>query len=180
MDVAAAFSAVNESTWEHMKLLFFPMFLFSVVQLCCLGRTYPNFLAARGVSTLTGVLLIPVLFYTYTGVVGAHVMWADIAVFFLAVFGAFALDFRLLRRGRFTSLAAAAGAGDFMGPGVPLCVLHVPPAGAGTVAGSADRKLWRRRINRRAVPAGTARRCFRGFYTRTVDRAPDGGYNKTS
>ena len=27
---AAAFSAVNESTWEHMKLLFFPMFLFSM------------------------------------------------------------------------------------------------------------------------------------------------------
>ena len=24
------FSAVNESTWEHMKLLFFPMFLFSL------------------------------------------------------------------------------------------------------------------------------------------------------
>ena len=61
---AAAFSAVNESTWEHMKLLFFPMFLFSVVQVCCLGRNYPNFLAARGVSTVTGVALIPVLFYT--------------------------------------------------------------------------------------------------------------------
>ena len=59
---AAAFSAVNESTWEHMKLLFFPMFLFSVVQVCCLGRNYPNFLAARGVSTVTGVALIPVLF----------------------------------------------------------------------------------------------------------------------
>ena len=101
---AAAFSAVNESTWEHMKLLFFPMFLTSVVQLCCLGRTYPNFLAVRGVSTLAGTALIPVLFYTYTGVVGRHVMWADIAVFYLSVLGAFALDFRLLRRGRFTSL----------------------------------------------------------------------------
>ena len=56
---AAAFSAVNESTWEHMKLLFFPMFLFSVVQVCCLGRNYPNFLAARGVSTVTGVALTP-------------------------------------------------------------------------------------------------------------------------
>ena len=52
--VAAAFSAVNESTWEHMKLLFFPLFFCSVVQLCCLGRTYPNFLAVRGVSTLAG------------------------------------------------------------------------------------------------------------------------------
>ena len=102
--VAAAFSAVNESTWEHMKLLFFPMFLFTVIQLCFLARMYPNFLAVRGVSVLTGVGLIPVLFYTYTGVLGGHVMWADIGVFFLAALGAFALDFRLLRRGRFTSL----------------------------------------------------------------------------
>ena len=102
--VAAAFSAVNESTWEHMKLLFFPMFLFSVVQLCSLGRNYPNFLAVRGVSTLVGTVLIPVLFYTYTGVMGGHVIWADVAVFCLSVLVAFALDFRLLRRGRFTSL----------------------------------------------------------------------------
>ena len=87
-----------------MKLLFFPMFLTSVVQLCCLGRTYPNFLAVRGVSTLAGTALIPVLFYTYTGVLGRHLLWADIAVFYLSVLGAFALDFRLLRRGRFTSL----------------------------------------------------------------------------
>ena len=102
--LTAAFSAVNESTWEHMKLLFFPMFLFSVVQVCALGKNYPNFLAVRAVSTLTGLLLIPVLFYTYTGVLGFHIMWADIAVFYLADLGAFALDFRLRHRGRFTSL----------------------------------------------------------------------------
>ena len=102
--VAAAFSAVNESTWEHMKLLFFPLFLFSVVQVCFQGRTYPNFLAVRGISTLTGVTLIPVLFYTYTGVLGSHLPWADIAIFYIAVLAVFALDRRLLRRGRFTSL----------------------------------------------------------------------------
>ena len=102
--VAAAFSAVNESTWEHMKLLFFPMFVFSVVQLGVQGRTYPNFLAVRGISTLAGTALIPALFYTYAGALGFHVMWADIAVFYLSALGAFALDFRLLRRGRFSSL----------------------------------------------------------------------------
>ena len=103
--LAALISPVNESTWEHMKLLFFPMFLTSVVQLCCLGRTYPNFLAVRGVSTLAGTALIPVLFYTYTGVVGRHVMWADIAVFYLSVLGAFALDFVILTVGEMTSFA---------------------------------------------------------------------------
>ena len=98
--VAAAFSAVNESTWEHMKLLFFPLFLFSVVQVCVMGRNYPNFLAVRAVSILTGLVLIPVLFYTYTGVLGRSVDWVNIALFFLAALGAFLLDFRLLRRSR--------------------------------------------------------------------------------
>lgn len=101
--IAAAFSAVNESTWEHMKLLFFPMFLFSLVQVCVMGRNYPNFLAARTVSILTGLLLIPVLFYTYTGILGYNLDWANIAVFILAALGAFMLDFFLLRR---TCLAA--------------------------------------------------------------------------
>lgn len=101
--LAAAFSAVNESTWEHMKLLFFPMFLFSVAQVIALGRQYPNFLAVRAVSTLAGLILIPVLFYTYTGVLGKNVMWVDVAIFILSALGAFALDWRLLRRGRWSS-----------------------------------------------------------------------------
>lgn len=100
--LTAAFSAVNESTWEHMKLLFVPLFLFSVVQICVMGKNYPNFLAVRAVSTLAGLVLIPVLFYTYTGVLGFHVMWADIAVFFLADLGTFALDHHLLGRERFS------------------------------------------------------------------------------
>lgn len=97
---AAVVSAVNESTWEHMKLLFVPLFLFSVAQLCVQGRYYPHFLWTRALSALAGLALIPVLFYTYTGVLGFHAVWADIAVFFLADGGAFALDGWLLRRGR--------------------------------------------------------------------------------
>ena len=98
--LAAAFSAVNESTWEHMKLLFFPALVFSVVQVWALGRTYPDLLEGRGLSVLAGLALIPTLFYTYTGVLGFHVMWADIAVFFLAALGMCALEFRLLGRRR--------------------------------------------------------------------------------
>ena len=100
---AAVVSAVNESTWEHMKLLFVPMFLFSVVQVCVLGKTYPNFLAVRAVSIVTGLTLIPVLYYTYTGAWGQMRDWANIAVFFLAALGAFLLDCSLLRRNRLSA-----------------------------------------------------------------------------
>lgn len=102
--LTAAFSAVNESTWEHMKLLFAPLFLFSVAQVCFLGRDYPNFLWVRAVSALAGLLLIPVLFYTYTGILGRHFTWVDIAIFFLADAAVFLLDSRLLRRGRYGAL----------------------------------------------------------------------------
>ena len=59
---AAALSPVSESVWEHMKLLFVPLFLFTIVQLCLMGRTESNLLAVRGVSALTGLVLIPVLY----------------------------------------------------------------------------------------------------------------------
>ena len=97
---AAVISAVNESTWEHMKLLFVPIFLFSVVQVCVMGRDYPNLPAVRAVSTLAGLALIPILFYTYTGIIGRNINWVDIAIFFAADLAAFALDLWLLRRGR--------------------------------------------------------------------------------
>lgn len=98
--LAAVVSSVNESTWEHLKLLFIPLFLFSLVQICLQGRTYPNLPAVRALSALTGLALIPLLFYTYTGALGWHNVWVDIAIFFLADLAAFTLDFRLLRRGR--------------------------------------------------------------------------------
>ena len=98
---AAVFSAVNESVWEHMKLLYVPLFLLSMVQLCCQGRTSSNYLAVRAASALFGTALIPVLYYTYTGALGRDFLAADIAVFLLAAALTFLLDRVLRRKGTF-------------------------------------------------------------------------------
>ena len=45
---AMAFSAVNESVWEHMKLLYVPVFVFTLVQAGFLGRQYPDLFDVRG------------------------------------------------------------------------------------------------------------------------------------
>lgn len=99
-----AFAAVNESVWEHMKLLFFPTFLFSGVQMSAIGRNYPNFLASRTISVLMGLVLIPTVFYTYSGALGFRVEWFDILIFYLADGVMFLTDYRLLRQGRMTAL----------------------------------------------------------------------------
>ena len=94
----ALFSAVNESTWEHMKLLYFPMLLFAVVQ-SFYGREYPHFWCVKAAGAATGLLLIPLLFYAYNGALGRSPDWVNIALFFVAAAGAFLLESHLFRRG---------------------------------------------------------------------------------
>lgn len=98
--VAAAFSAVNESVWEHMKILFLPLFLMTLVEMVVFTERYRNFLAVKFVSVLFGVLLVPVLYYTYTGVWGRSSMAADIAIYYIAAAASAWLGCRLLEQGR--------------------------------------------------------------------------------
>ena len=60
----APFSGVNESTWEHMKLLFWPMLLFLAVQ-SIFFRDYDSFICVKLRGILIGLCLIPTLFYLY-------------------------------------------------------------------------------------------------------------------
>ena len=81
----ASFSAVNESTWEHLKLLFFPMFLTTVIGYFYIGNNSSNFLCARLLSILTAILFTITFFYTYTGIVGTNFAFVNISIFFVAV-----------------------------------------------------------------------------------------------
>ena len=99
--IVAAFSAVNESTWEHMKLLFVPLFLTTLVEMAALTEQYRNFLAVKLAAILLGLVLIPALFYTYSGVWGRTSTVVDIAIYYLAAAVSCLTSCRLLERGRF-------------------------------------------------------------------------------
>lgn len=79
------FSAVNESTWEHLKLLFWPSFFFSIIEYIFIGKDYNNYITAKAVSFYTGILSIIFLFYTYTGIVGDNFIVIDILNFIISV-----------------------------------------------------------------------------------------------
>ena len=82
--VAAMVSAVNESIWEHMKLIYYPMLLFSLIEYRFWGKDDKQFWCIKLAGILLGLTLIPVLYYTYTGIFGVSVDWLNIAIFFLA------------------------------------------------------------------------------------------------
>ena len=67
---AALFSAVNESIWEHMKLIYYPMLLFSLIEYRVWGKEVDGFWCVKLKGVLLALVLIPALFYTYTGALG--------------------------------------------------------------------------------------------------------------
>lgn len=93
--LAGLFSAVNESTWEHMKLFYFPFLAFSVIEAVLLKRKSNGFWCVKLCGLLAGLLTIPLLYYTYTGIFGRSVDWFNITIFFIAAAVAFWVEYRL-------------------------------------------------------------------------------------
>lgn len=89
------FVPINESIWEHMKLLFFPMLLCSSVIVLKCREKYPCIAPSFCFGILAGTLLIPVLYYAYTYILGKNFFILDISVFILSVLTAFWLSYKL-------------------------------------------------------------------------------------
>ena len=89
--LAAPFSGVNESTWEHMKLLFWPLFLFALIQRLFF-QEQENYWCMKLAEVLLGLVLIPVLFYTYNGAFGKSPDWVNIAIFYITAAAVFLFE----------------------------------------------------------------------------------------
>jgi hypothetical protein len=113
--LVALFVPVNESVWEHIKLLFFPMFvlLFIVYFFLCLPKkspysqktgktcsnTYVNsYLFGMAMGLLTGIFSIIVLFYTTYGIIGHSIDWLNIVIFIIANILSHLVFFRIASR----------------------------------------------------------------------------------
>lgn len=93
--LAGLISPVNESTWEHLKLLFFPVLIFTIFEYFYIGRLFPAFITARTIGCTAGLLFIVAFYYTYTGIIGEHYLWMDILTFFLGVILCYTLTWNL-------------------------------------------------------------------------------------
>ena len=82
--LVAIFSAINESVWEHLKLLFFPMLLTTIIGYFYFGKRLSNFLCSKTIGIVVAMMFTVIFFYTYTGILGTNIAIIDIASFFIA------------------------------------------------------------------------------------------------
>ena len=98
--IVGLFCPVNESVWEHLKLVFFPYLIFSVAQLIAFKGRLTRFFMSKTLGVSAGMFLILVIHYTYSGAIGGSSTAADIASFYAAVGAAFFVSHTVLRNSR--------------------------------------------------------------------------------
>ena len=83
--IVGLFSAVNESTWEHLKLIYFPWILMALIGYFVIGKRTNNYWTAQAVGIITAIAFTIIFFYTYTGIIGTNYGWLNIATFIVAI-----------------------------------------------------------------------------------------------
>ena len=76
-----AFAPVNESVWEHLKLIMFPALAVSFVEFLIYGSKTQGFVASKGIAAILGMIFVVASYYTYIGIAGNHFFIADIIIF---------------------------------------------------------------------------------------------------
>ncbi|MGN1298270.1 MAG: DUF6512 family protein [Clostridia bacterium] len=94
----ASFSAVNESVWEHLKLVFYPMLLMAIIEYFFVKRIANNYIEAKTIGIFTAMSFVIVSFFTYTGIIGTHFLIMDILIFMISIILGEWISYRLMKR----------------------------------------------------------------------------------
>jgi len=84
-----AFTPVNESVWEHIKIIFFPYLFFSIVEFFVLKEPALAFWGVKSIVLMLIPLTIVTLFYTYSGIWGRNFLPIDILIGYISLFVAY-------------------------------------------------------------------------------------------
>lgn len=83
--VIGLLAPVSESTWEHLKLLFFPAAFWALAGSVLLRKSMPGILAPCTAGICAGMLSVVTFFYTYTGILGTNWLPLDVLTFYAGV-----------------------------------------------------------------------------------------------
>ena len=97
------FEWINESSWEHLKLIFFPYLVFSIIQYSFFGKS-KSLAFSKAIGVTVGMATILAIFYTYSGIVGKNIDTINILSFFIGVSVAFLVDSKMQKSSTFDDL----------------------------------------------------------------------------
>jgi len=92
--IVGAFSAVNESVWEHLKLGYWALVMFSIPEYFFINKSVNNYFLAKLTGIIALELTVLIIFYGYFLFTRRSIFWINIASF---VLGALACQYTVYR-----------------------------------------------------------------------------------
>lgn len=83
--IVGLFVPVNESVWEHLKLGYWSVVLFSIAEYLQLKNSVNNYYLAKLIGVLTLEITILLIFYGYTFIAGENIFLMDISSYVMGV-----------------------------------------------------------------------------------------------
>lgn len=81
--IIGAISPVNESLWEHLKMGYFPLLIFSIIEYFYIKNKVKSFFLPKAIGIISMELFIVIVFYTYTYITKKANFIIDICSFIL-------------------------------------------------------------------------------------------------
>jgi hypothetical protein len=101
--LVGVFSAVNESVWEHLKIAFWPALLYLIIEYRYLYKKSNNFFASKTLGIYSIMIIIPLIFYSYTAFLEESLI-IDIGSFIFAIIFGQLVSYRLLTYKKFARI----------------------------------------------------------------------------
>ena len=95
---AALIAAVNESTWEHFKIAFWPSMIWAIIEYLFIRKNVNNFAVAKAAGLLIMPLVTAVLFYGYNAITRQHYLFLDVIIFIISAITGQIISMRLMSR----------------------------------------------------------------------------------
>lgn len=99
--IVGLFNPVNESVWEHLKLMFFPFLLWWIVIYLVKNKKceipLDTWIVSAAVSLVAAPLSVLMLYYSYTGALGIESLLIDIFLVYICYFIALSVANHLLK-----------------------------------------------------------------------------------
>lgn len=94
--IVGLFSAVNESTWEHIKIALTPTLLWSLIDGFIYGANH-NYFFAKFISLFIIIILMPTLFYGHKALIKKDLFILDIISFYIVIISSQYLFYMIIR-----------------------------------------------------------------------------------
>ncbi|MFX1375158.1 MAG: DUF6512 family protein [Promethearchaeota archaeon] len=79
------FFPVNESVWEHLKLPFWSILIFTLIEYNFIKNESKNVIFGKAIASLISIMTIIVVFYSYTSLLNIELLVIDIFSFIIGI-----------------------------------------------------------------------------------------------